>query len=111
MSDKDALAECVHEPTNVRGAALVVALAGTARPFDFGRCAQNMLLAAWNEGVGSSPNGVRDPDGAERIAGAPVAIVLTFGYPAKPRDPASRTAEEWSARAKRKSLDEILRRV
>jgi nitroreductase len=111
VSDKDALAECVHEPTNVRGAALVVALAGTARPFDFGRCAQNMLLAAWNEGVGASPNGVRDPEGAERIAGAPVAIVLTFGYPAKPRDPASHTAEEWSARAQRKPLDEIVRRV
>jgi nitroreductase len=111
VSDKDALAECVYEPGNVRGAALVVALAGSARPFDFGRCAQNMLLAAWNDGVGASPNGVRDAEAAERIVGAPVSIVLTFGYPAKPRDPTARTADEWSARANRKSLDEIVRRV
>jgi nitroreductase len=110
-SDKEALAECVYEPGNVRGAALVVALAGSARPFDFGRCAQNMLLAAWNDGVGASPNGVRDAEAAERIVGAPVSIVLTFGYPAKPRDPTARTADEWSARANRKSLDEIVRRV
>jgi hypothetical protein len=27
--------------------------------FDAGRCAQNMLLAAWNESVGGSPNGLR----------------------------------------------------
>jgi nitroreductase len=111
VSDKDALAECVFEPGNIRGAALVVALTGSARPFDFGRCAQNMLLAAWNDGVGSVPNGVRDAEGAERIVGAPVAIVLSFGYPAKPRDPTSRSAEEWSARANRKPLDEIVRRV
>jgi nitroreductase len=111
VSDKEALAECVYEPGNVRGAALAVALAGAARPFDFGRCAQNMLLAAWNDGVGASPNGVRDAEAAERLVGAPVSIVLTFGYPAKPRDPSARTAEEWSGRANRKPLDEIVRRV
>lgn len=111
VTDKEALAECVYEPSNVRGAALAVAVAGSARAFDFGRCAQNMLVAAWNEGVGSSPNGVRDADGAERIVGAPVAIVLTFGYPANPRDPSSRSAEQWSARANRKPFGEVVRRV
>jgi hypothetical protein len=39
-----------------------------------------------------------------------LAIVLTFGYPARPRDPSSRTPEEWSARANRKSLDELVER-
>ena len=38
-------------------------------------------------------------------------IVLTFGYPAKPRDPNARTADEWSARAKRKPFDEVVREV
>jgi hypothetical protein len=52
---------------------------------------------------------VSDGDAAERIAGAPVSIVLTFGYPAKPRDPESHTAEEWSARANRKPFDEVVR--
>jgi hypothetical protein len=40
-----------------------------------------------------------------------VKAILSFGYPAKPRDPESRTAEEWSARADRKPLDELVRRV
>jgi nitroreductase len=111
VTDKEALARCVFAPENVLGAALVVAVAGAARGFYVGRAAENMLLAAWNEGVGSCPNGIRDAEGAERIVGAPVAIVLTFGYPAKPRDPSSRTAEEWSARAKRKPLDDVTRTV
>lgn len=111
VTDKEALARCVFAPENVLGAALVVAVAGAARGFDVGRAAENMLLAAWNDGVGSCPNGISDAEGAERIVGAPVAIVLTFGYPAKPRDPSSRTAEEWSARAKRKPLDEVTRTV
>ncbi len=111
VTDRDAMAKCVFAPGNVLGATLVVAIAGAARGFDVGRAAENMLLAAWNDGVGSCPNGIRDADGAERIAGAPVSIVLTFGYPAKPRDPESRTAEEWSDRAKRKPFDDVVRTV
>src|SRR5262244_3212066 len=53
------LAEAVYEPTNVRGARLVVAIVGRSG-LDAGRCAQNMLLSAWNEGVGSCPNGLTD---------------------------------------------------
>ena len=109
VGNREALAGCVYAPGNVRGAALAVAIAGEARPFDVGRAAQNMLLAAWNEGVGSCPNGVRDAEAAERLVGAPVLIVLTFGYPAKPRDPSSRTSDEWSARANRKPFDEVVR--
>jgi nitroreductase len=111
VSDHEAMAQCVYAPGNVLGAALVVAIAGGAGAMDVGRAAQNMLLAAWNEGVGSCPNGISDAEGAERIAGAPVTVVLTFGYPAKPRDAAAHTAEEWSARAKRKPFDEVVRKV
>jgi nitroreductase len=109
VSDKEALSACVYAPGNVLGAALVVAIAGSAFPFDKARAAQNMMLAAWNEGVGSCPNGISDAEGAERIVGSAVGIVLTFGYPAKPRDPSSRTAEDWSANAKRKPFDEVVR--
>jgi hypothetical protein len=105
------LAEAVWEPRNVLGAQLVVAVCGDPRPIDVGRCAQNMLLCAWNDGVTSSPNGVRDPDAAAGVCGAPVKLVLTFGYPATPRDPHSRPAGEWSAQANRKPLDELVRRV
>jgi nitroreductase len=109
VSDKEALADAVYVPGNVLGATLVVAIAGSAFPFDKARAAQNMMLAAWNDGVGSCPNGISDAEAAERIAGVPVGIVLTFGYPAKPRDPNSRSAEQWSTGAKRKPFDEVVR--
>ena len=110
-SAKEQLAETVYEPGNVQGAALVIAICGDAQGMDVGRCAQNMMLCAWNDGVTSCPNGIRDPDAAAEVCGAEVKTVLTFGYPARPRDPQSRPAEEWSARAKRKSLDEVVRRI
>ena len=110
VPDRDSFAETVYAPDNVRTAALVIAIV-CPRAFDTGRAAQNMMLAAWGEGVVSCPNGVADADAAARIVGAAPAIVLSFGYAAKPRDPDSRSAEEWSARANRKSLDEVVRRA
>ena len=105
------LADTVWAPENVATAAFVVAVVGDAFPFDIGRCAQNMLLEAWNEGVGSCPNGIRDPDAAaELLGGGPVKSILSFGYPARERrEPQSRTAEQWSGRANRKPLDELTR--
>jgi nitroreductase len=113
----DLLAVHVYNPENVRAAALVVAIVVEGKgptSFDAGRAAQSMLLAAWNEGVGGSPNGVRDAEGAERALGlgpgAKIAIVLSFGYPSEPRDPRSHTAAEWSARANRLPLAELVQR-
>jgi len=107
------LAEAVFEPTNVQGARLVVAIVGRGG-LDTGRCAQNMLLAAWNAGVGSCPNGQRDPAAARAALGLEdeeIAAVLTFGYPARERHPERHTPEDWSARADRKALDELVERV
>jgi nitroreductase len=109
VSDKDALAEAVYAPGNVRTAAVVVAIV-CPRALDTGRVAQNMMLAAWGEGVVSCPNGIADGDAAARVVGAEPTIVLSFGYPATPRDPDSRSAEEWSQRANRKPLDQVVRR-
>jgi len=106
-----ALAEAVYAPRNVSTAALVVAIVGEAGGFDVGRCSQNMMLAAWNDGVVSCPNGIRDPEAAAAICGGEVKAVLSFGYPARPRDPQRRGADEWSARAKRRPLDELVRRA
>jgi nitroreductase len=108
---RERLAEAVYAPENVRSAALVVAIVGEAGAFDTGRCAQNMMLAAWGEGVASCPNGVRDADAAAEICGGEVRAILSFGYPARPRDVAGRSAEEWSARANRKPLSELVREV
>jgi nitroreductase len=110
VSDREAFADLVYAPENVQTAALVVAIV-CPRAFDAGRAAQNMMVAAWGDGVVSCPNGIRDAETAERIVGGPPVIALSFGYPAKPRDPDSRTAEEWSSRANRKPLDEVARRV
>ena len=111
------VAETVYAPENIRGARFAVAIVtpGGKSGFDAGRAAQNMMLAAWSEGITSCPNGMPDPDktaallpldGDER----PLNI-LSFGYPARARDPESRSPEEWIARAKRKPRDEIIRRL
>ena len=113
------LAACVFEPTNLLGATLVVAIVVRGKgpiTFDAGRAAQNMLLQAWAEGVGASPNGQADPDGARAALGLAddeekLAIVLGFGYPARPRDPSARSAEQWSARARRRPLSDLVRRL
>jgi nitroreductase len=112
------LAETVYVPGTVRGAAFAVAIAmtgGGPSGFDAGRAAQNMMLAAWNDGVGSCPNGMPDPEAVGALLGLedderPV-IVLTFGYPARARDPASRSPEEWVQRANRKAFDEVVVRA
>jgi nitroreductase len=106
---QERLAEAVYAPENVQGATLVIAIVGEAFAYDVGRCAQNMMLAAWAEGVGSCPNGIRDADAAAEICGAEVKAITSFGYPAKPRK--ERSAEEWSAAAERKPLGELVREV
>ena len=113
---REEVASCVYAGDNVRGAALVVAIVVGGRgpvAFDAGRAAQNMMLVASNERIGSCPNGVAD---AQRLRAAlghgedeSVATVLTFGYPAKPRrDPESLPADEWVRRADRRPWEEIV---
>jgi len=109
----EAVAESVFEPGNIRGAAFVVAVVmrGGAG-IDGGRAVQNMLLAAHALGVGSCPNGISDRVGLNRALrlddDTSVAAVLSFGHPAKPRDPERRSADEWIASAKRKPFDEVV---
>lgn len=110
-SAKERLADAVYAPENVLSATLVVAVVGEAGAFDTGRCVQNMMLGAWGEGVVSCPNGIRDAEAAAETCGGDVRAVISFGYPARPRDPASRDAADWSARANRKPLAELVREV
>lgn len=114
----EALAASVYVPENVLTAGLVAAIlvtGGGPTRFDAGRATQAMLLAAWNEGLASCPNGVADQEVARAATDAgddeTVAIVLSFGLPEKPRDVAARTAEEWSNRANRKPLEQVVRRL
>jgi nitroreductase len=114
----EALSRGVHVPGNVLGAGLVVAIVVKGKgpiSFDAGRAAQNMLLAAWNEGIASCPNGLADREAVSAALGLAEdetpAIVLTFGVPERRRDPGSRTADEWSARANRRPFDDVVRRL
>ena len=115
LTDAEAVAQAVWSPENVRGAALLVAIVVSGKgplALDAGRAAQNMLLAAHNEGVGSCPNGVSDTDAMAAAVGISegeqVAIVLSFGYPARASDPERRTAGEWIERADRKPFGEVV---
>lgn len=114
-----AVADTVYVPGNVLDAGLVVAVVvspgGGLVDFDAGRAAQSMMLAGWAEGVTSCPNGIADADGLSRALGIDpperAVVVIGFGTPRRPRDPARRTPEEWSARAKRQPLEAIVTRI
>ena len=115
LSDREAISRVVWSPENVVGAALVVAIVVSGKgplALDAGRAAQNMLLAAHNEGVGSCPNGISDRDAMAAAVGITadeqVATVLSFGYPTRPRDPERRSPDEWIERADRKPFDEVV---
>jgi nitroreductase len=112
---RDDVAKCVFVPANVSSAALAVAIViGVRGPaaFDAGRAAQNMMLAAWNDRVGSCPNGIADADELSRLLeladSERVATIVSFGYPAREVDPERRTADEWIAAADRKPFEEIV---
>jgi nitroreductase len=87
--------------SHLAGAALAVALVtpeatGHARDsimWDCGRAAQNMVLAAWELGIGSVPATVYDHGLAARLLGLPPErrcdFLLSFGYP---EDPSKLTA-------------------
>jgi nitroreductase len=112
---RDQVAESVYAPDNVRGAQFVVAIVVVGKPgFDAGRAAQNMMLAAWNDGVTSCPNGMPDADATSELLGVGegehVINILSFGYPDPARSPEDRSPEKWLGRAKRKSFDEVVER-
>ena len=114
---KERLAEIVYAAGNVRTCAFAVAIAtsGGKYPFDVGRAMQNMMLTAWNEGVVSCPNGIRDPEAAARaldLEGGFLPInIPSFGYPKTARNPEAKSAEAWSEEANRRPLDELVRRI
>lgn len=84
---------------HIGGAAVAIALvtpdpsstaAGRSILFDLGLAAENMMLAAWELGIGSVPATVYEPELARRLLGYPedhsCEYLLSFGYPADPGD-------------------------
>jgi len=101
---------------HLAGAAAAVALVtpdpqrdrhGLSLMWDLGRAAQNMVLAAWELGIGSVPATVRNDDLTARLLGLPAGqhceFVLSFGYPA---DPSLLTAP--NRRGGRRPLTEVV---
>ncbi len=82
------LAACGQFAQHVPGAPLAIAivLAPGGGDFDAGRASQNMMLAAWAEGITSCPVAMHDRECAGRVLDLPeghrVAMLLAFGYPA-----------------------------
>jgi nitroreductase len=88
-------------------AAVVVVIAQTQRhEFDAGRCAQNMMVAAWNDGIGSCPAHLPEAE-LGTLLGIPSALhinrVIGFGY----IDGAHAAAPRSVSRT-RKPLDELV---
>jgi nitroreductase len=54
--------------------------------WDLGRAAQNMVLAAWERGIGSVPATVYEHELVDKLLGLPAdhrcEFILSFGYPA-----------------------------
>jgi nitroreductase len=108
-------ADAVFSPDNLLGAPLVVVVLVRGKgpvAFDAGRAAQNMMLAAANDGIGSCPNGIGNAgllaDVVGHAADEEAVIVLAFGYPASPRDPESRSPQEWIDAADRRPFDDVV---
>ena len=76
--------------------------------FDLGQAAQNMMLAAWELGIGSVPATVYEHDLARRLLGYPddrhCEFLLSFGYPAEAAD-----LTRPPAAGGRRDLDEMVR--
>jgi len=64
-------------------------------PFDAGRAAQNLMLAAWAEGIASCPASMHNAEGAADVLRLPeghvVSNVIALGYPAQEPDPMTGT--------------------
>jgi nitroreductase len=100
--DRGHLAELSHVGPwagHLAGAAVAVALvtpdpaaadAALSVMFDLGQAAENMMLAAWELGIGSVPATVYKHDLCRRLLGYPenrhCEYLLSFGYPADPAD-------------------------
>jgi nitroreductase len=87
------LAEVGRYAGHLAGATVAIALvtpdpASASLMWDLGRAAENMVLAAWELGIGSVPATVYDHALAKRLLGLPpdqrCDFLLSFGYPADP---------------------------
>jgi nitroreductase len=117
QAQRDRLAECGEATRHLRTAPVVVAIVLLPEfgqvgapftlfrgPFDAGRAGQNMMLAAWEAGVGSCPASMHDAEAAAQVLGLPaghyVINTIAFGFEARP--------DAMSGTRPRRPLDEFV---
>jgi nitroreductase len=111
------LAECGRYASHLRGAAVAVVIVTETQSwaaFDAGRAAQNMMLAAWAEGVGSCIATLHDAACARGVLGLlperQVQAAISFGYPDSqaPRTIEGQPREKILASLGRRSLADLI---
>lgn len=86
-AQKAALAECGQFSSYIPTAPVIITIVVLpgGRDFDAGRAAQNIMLAAWAEGITSCPVTLHDSACVTRTLGLPeghwVAVAVALGYP------------------------------
>ncbi|CAG0935514.1 5,6-dimethylbenzimidazole synthase [Thermoflexales bacterium] len=84
-----AVAQTGDYAQHVAGAAFAIALVFDPQfyrgEFDSGRAAQNMMLAAWNDGIGSCLASLHREEDCKAVLGVPSELrlqhIISFGYP------------------------------
>ena len=109
QSVKDALTEAGDFASWINTAPVIVGFATPqefTRLFDVGRQAQNMMLAAHNEGLATCPVTLHHSDKARAAVGLPqdwsMDMVITLGWP-------EASAPDSPLKRQRVSLDELVR--
>jgi nitroreductase len=111
------LADCGKYASHLKGAAaaiVIVTPAGAWADFDAGRVAQNMMLAAWTEGIGSCIASLHHEAQAREVLGIPedlqARIAISLGYPLEgaPQTIEGRPRKEILTSVGRQSLDKLV---
>lgn len=94
-------------------AGLVLTVDTPGALFDAGRCAQNLMLAAWSLGIASCPVTLQDNAGVRQALGLPpeavLAVTIAMGYPdPRGRGRLERLALAVVARRGRKPLEALV---
>jgi nitroreductase len=111
------LAQCGKYASHLRQAEIAIIIVTRPIPhaeFDSGRAAQNMMLTAWQYGVGSCIATLHEQEGAKKALRIPeefeICQAISFGYPRFDVEPAieGRPLKDVLASIGRKPLTEIV---
>jgi len=97
----------------IRNSTAAIALVQTpdGNPFDIGRAAQNVMLAAAARGIGSCPITLHDDDRSAEVLGLPTGFscryAISLGYPSEEGESRLREARRAGGMRGRKAIAEL----